>query len=508
MADSGGHEDQVPLALRLLEVAAWVTDAVDPDGVLRRAAEGLHEVLGADSAVAYAYHARERALELRASVGATPRVRPYVPIRSHGVTSRLLRALAPLAVPDCAADPSVKPELVLAGVRAFVGLPLLRDRSLRAVLYANFHRPREFTPELLALLGAFARQASAALDRAEAHRALRVARDRMIFSLAEAVDARDHPTGGHSRRIQAVACAVGQRLGLSPDQMESLEVAALLHDIGKIGVRDAVLLKPGELSREERLEVEQHSLIGARILAAAGLPEEVVEAVRHAHEWFDGTGYPAGLAGDRIPLLSRIVAVADAFEAITADRPYRRGTTWEDALRELERQAGRQFDPRVVDALRQVLSDARQQERLSAELSAVSSPGTDPTTHLHPAEASQLLAKSFYALSWHLIAGFEQTAGPLAAERLLDGLPVIPLFEPSGSGDGAVSVSHATVLRRLEQYRAQMREMVGHVQRVCGDRICRNLVHEAVRGLPPELQEACAFLLQGVLPAPSNGNPA
>lgn len=252
MVEPVWHGEQASLALRLLEVAAWVTDTPDPDGVLRRAAEGLYGVLSAHSAVAYLYHPRERALELRAAVGAAPRVRPYVPIRTQGITSRLLRALGPLAVPDCSQDPSVKAELLAAGVRAFVGLPLLRDRLVRAVVYVNFARPQGFPPEVLALLGAFARQVSAALDRAEAHRALRVTRDRMILSLAEAVDARDHPTGGHSRRIQAVARAVGQALGLGRDQLESLETAALLHDIGKIGVRDAVLLKPGRLSREER----------------------------------------------------------------------------------------------------------------------------------------------------------------------------------------------------------------------------------------------------------------
>lgn len=432
MRDPAWQGDKTSFALRLLEVVAWVTNAPDPEDVLRRAVQGLYEVPEADSAVAYAYHAREGLWSSGPASALPPRVRPYAPIRNHGVTCGLVQALAPLAVPDCTADPTVKPELVVGGVRAFVGLPLLRERSVRAVVYVNFGRPREFDPELLALLGAFARQTSAALDRAEAHRALRVVRDRMILSLAEAVDARGHPTGSHSRKTRTIARGVGQVLGLSPNQMESLEVAALLHDIGKIGVRDAILLKPGPLSPEERLEVEQHSLIGARILAAAGLPEVVVEAVRHAHEKFDGTGYPAGLAGEHIPLLSRIVAVADAFEAMTSHRPYRRGTDWDRALEELERQAARQFDPRVVGALRQLLSDPAKRQGLATELNAVSFPGWTPP----------------------------------------------------------------------QSYRAQLREMLDHVQRVCGDRICHNLVRETARSLPHELHETCIFLLQGVLVPP------
>lgn len=501
MAQPAAQRESASLALRLLELAAWVTEALDPDRVLHRAAEGLVGVFGAHSAVAYAYHPRERAVELRAAAGAAPRLRPYVPIRTDGVTSRLLRVLGPVAVPDCTRDPGVKQELVAAGVRAFVGIPFVSDRTVRAVLYLNFPQPQDFRPEVLALLAAFARQVSVALDRAEAYRALRVVRDRMIVSLAEAVDARDHPTGGHSRRIQALARAIGQALGLDPELMDYLESAALLHDIGKIGVRDAVLLKPGDLSPDERQEVEQHSLIGARILAAAGLPDEVVEAVRHAHEWFDGTGYPAGLAGDRIPLLSRIVAVADAFEAMTADRPYRRGTTWENALAELERHTGRQFDPRVVAALREVLSDPRRRALLAEEMHAVSRPGLDPTAELHPAEASQLLAKGFYALAWYFIEGLEQTAGSQVAERMLDQLPVIPLFEPSASRDGGVAVSHATVLRRLEQYRQQLQDMVAQAQAVCGERICRSLLEEALRSLPEELQDTGIFLLRGAASA-------
>lgn len=501
MADPVPRGEPGPLALRLLEVASWVTEALDPDRVLQRAAEGLYGVLEAYCAVAYAYHPREAALELRATAGPAPRLRPYVPVRADGVTSRIVRAMAPVAVTDCTRDPKVKPELVASGVRAFVGLPFLRERTVRAVLYVNFSEPRPFSPELLTLLGAFARQVSVSLDRAEAYRALRVTRDRMIVSLAEAVDARDHPTGGHSRRIQALARALGQALGLDPELMGHLETAALLHDIGKIGVRDAVLLKPGQLSEEELHEVQQHSLIGARILAAAGLPQPVVDAVRHAHERFDGTGYPSKLAGDRIPLLSRIVAVADAFEAMTADRPYRRGTSWENALVELERHSGTQFDPRVVAALREVLSDPQRRGELATEIRAAS--GVDPAAELDPAEASQRLAKGFYALAWYFIEGFRQTAGDPAAERMVDRLPVIPLFEPAASGDG-VSVTPATVLRRVRQYREQLRELLDQARVVCGERICRSLMDDALRSLPDDLRAAAAFLLQGV-PAAGDG---
>lgn len=495
MAQPVAWRDQTSLALHLLEAASWVTEAPDPDRVLQRAAEALHRFLQAHSTVAYVYHARERALELRAAFGRVPRLRPYMPVRASGTTSRLLSTSEPVVVSEARTDPAVRPELVAAGVRAFVGLPILHGWTVRAVIYVNFPQPRDFPPEFLAALVAFGRQVSAALDRAEASQALRVARDRIIVSLAEAVDARDHPTGGHSRRIQVIGRAVGQALGLDGDTLAMLETAALLHDIGKIGVRDAVLLKPDHLSPEERREVEQHSLIGARILAAAALPPEVVEAVRHVHERFDGTGYPARLAGERIPLLSRIVAVADAFEAMTADRPYRKGTSWEEALAELEQHAGTQFDPVVVRALPAVLGDPAQRAQIAADITAASSPDADPTLSLHPMEAVSLLAKSFYAFAGYFIEGFEGTAGAALAERLVDQLAVIPLFEPSSRGEGVVA-SRATVLRRLAEYREQLRRLLDQACQVCGERLCKALVEDALRRVPRDLRDTCAFLLR------------
>ncbi len=500
MANRVAWRDGASLALRLLEVASWLTEAEGPDRVLQRAAEGLHRELGAHSTVAYLYHARERALELRTALGRVPRMRPYMPVRAAGITSRLLSTLQPVVVSDSLTDPAVRAELVDAGVRAFVGLPLVREQTVQAVLYVNFPEPTDFPSEFLAALVAFARQVSVALDRAEAARALQVARDRMIVSLVEAVDARDHPTGGHSRRIQVICRAVGQALGLDADALALLETAALLHDIGKIGVRDAVLLKPAQLSSEERREVEQHSLIGARILAAAGLPGEVVEAVRHVHERWDGAGYPAGLAGERIPVLSRVVAVADAFEAMTTDRPYRRGISWEDALSELERHAGSQFDPVVVRALGAVLGDPSRRTEIAAEINAVSPPRADPTLSLHPVEAASTLAKSFYAFAWYFIEGFEKAAGAALAEQLVDQLAVIPLFEPSSEHFG-VMASRATVVRRLKEYRDQLHHLLNQASRVCGERLCDALVEEALRRVPRDLREVCTFLLGSLRPA-------
>lgn len=170
-----------------------------------------------------------------------------------------------------------------------------------------------------------------------------------VRTLAEAVDARDPATRHHSANVAELAVPLCQVLGLDDEQAQMIGLAALMHDVGKIGVRDEVLLKPGPLSSVERAEVEQHARLGERILEPAGLVE-LLPIVRHHHERWDGTGYPDGLVGDEIPLGSRVLAVCDVFETITSGRPYRPAGTAEEAVAEVVACAGTQFDPQVAYA--------------------------------------------------------------------------------------------------------------------------------------------------------------
>ncbi len=169
-------------------------------------------------------------------------------------------------------------------------------------------------------------------------------------ALASAVDARDSRTADHSDRVANHAVAMARRLGLSSQTIAELEVAAGLHDIGKIGVPDDVLMKPGRLTSSQWELMRQHAVVGSSILRSAPFSKAIKEAVRHVHEWWDGHGYPDELKGEQIPLLARILAVADAFEAMTSDRPYRRALSADEAVAELQRMRGVQFDPAIVDA--------------------------------------------------------------------------------------------------------------------------------------------------------------
>ena len=172
-----------------------------------------------------------------------------------------------------------------------------------------------------------------------------------VRALASAIDARDPSTKKHSEHVSGIAVEIGQAMSLSEKEIEQLEWAGLLHDIGKIGIRDSVLLKPGRLTREERMLMNEHPAKGEEILKDVDQLANERPLIRHHHEWYNGSGYPDRLIGEEIPLLARVLHVADAFEAMTASRPYRPvPLSSEEALEELHRYAGIQFDPRVVEA--------------------------------------------------------------------------------------------------------------------------------------------------------------
>ena len=176
-----------------------------------------------------------------------------------------------------------------------------------------------------------------------------------LLSLAEALDLRDTGTADHSRTVGRYCALIAEELGLPPERVQRIEVAGILHDIGKIGLPDAILQKPGPLRKAELAEIRTHPEIGAQILSGRGL-EDLREWVLAHHERPDGLGYPRGLRDEEIPLEAKILAVADAFEAMTADRVYRPGVEERAARIELLRCSGDQFDSRVVAAFLSVLS--------------------------------------------------------------------------------------------------------------------------------------------------------
>jgi response regulator RpfG family c-di-GMP phosphodiesterase len=173
--------------------------------------------------------------------------------------------------------------------------------------------------------------------------------------LAETIESRDPFLRGHARRVAYYASLLAHRLELSQEETEHVRISAFFHDLGKIGVPGELLQRPGALSPAERGQVERHTEIGARLIAPLDVPAQVRAGVRHHHEWWDGTGYPDGLAGQQIPLAARIVAVADAFDAMSSDRPYRRALERPLVEAELRQFSGSQFDPALVKEFAAIL---------------------------------------------------------------------------------------------------------------------------------------------------------
>jgi putative nucleotidyltransferase with HDIG domain len=215
---------------------------------------------------------------------------------------------------------------------------------------------------LWALLLLLARSASSTLRRqttalrersialSESYRRLEESSLEAIESLNATVEAKDPYTAGHSQRVQRIALSVGQELGLSVKELDALRFGALFHDIGKIAIPDALLTKPGRLTDEEYELMKRHSAEGARIVAKFGRLRDSVPIIRHHHERWDGRGYPEGLAGDEIPLPAAVAGLADAWDAMTIERPYQRALTFDEALDEVRTCSGAQFVPVVVDA--------------------------------------------------------------------------------------------------------------------------------------------------------------
>jgi putative nucleotidyltransferase with HDIG domain len=210
-----------------------------------------------------------------------------------------------------------------------------------------------FTEDDLLLADALAAHVSAAIEGAQLFRKQKEFFLKTITILAQAVELRDDYTGGHTQRVTRYATMLAQQLELPEDQVELIKIGTPLHDIGKIGIDDAILRKPGRLTAHEFALMQQHTTKGAEILSTIPEMHPIIPIVRSHHERWDGTGYPDRLAGEEISILARIVAVADAFDAITSNRPYhegRKGRPAQEAFDEMESQSGRQFDPQCVAA--------------------------------------------------------------------------------------------------------------------------------------------------------------
>ena len=237
-----------------------------------------------------------------------------------------------------------------SGIKSFLVLPVFLNKKLSAVITLGRLQVKGYREEDIARARQMADQVAVALSNANLIKELDQLNWGTLKALARTVDAKSSWTAGHSERVTDMALEIGAVLGLTPKNLDTLHRAALLHDIGKIGVPAAVLDKPGKLDDEEYRIIKMHPQIGAKILEPIAAYKKVIPIVLQHHERYDGKGYPAGLSGDAIDIGARILAVADVFDALTSERPYREGWALERVIDLITHEAGRQFDPHIVEA--------------------------------------------------------------------------------------------------------------------------------------------------------------
>ncbi len=252
----------------------------------------------------------------------------------------------------------VYPDPVVPG-DSYALAPLDVDGRLGLIVAAVRHDDDDFGERELRLLGGLAHQAKLAIANASSFEDLERTFVSTVEALANALEANDEYTSKHARWISDLSLRVGADLGLDEIALKRLELGALLHDIGKIGIPTGILTKPGRLTADERAVMETHPTLGERIIAPIDRLQDVRAIVRHCHERWDGRGYPDGLAGEDIPLESRIIFVCDSYHAMTTDRPYRKRLSHPEAVRRLRDASGTQLDPGVVDACLGVIARLR-----------------------------------------------------------------------------------------------------------------------------------------------------
>ena len=247
-----------------------------------------------------------------------------------------------------------------SGLVNLSALPVAAKGKNSGVLLLANKRSGDFNAQDTKLLLSIGQHAGVALENVRLHHELNEAYASTIAVLADAIEAKDAYTRGHCESVMRLAVEVGRRLELKGEKLDEVRYSALLHDIGKIGVPDGILLKPGKLMDEEFMIIQKHPAIGRDLVSRVPTLCRLTDAILHHHEKWDGSGYPDGLAGEGIPLVARIVGAVDAFDAMTTPRPYREPVSHQEAVAELKRCAGTQFDPNIVDLIDQILHQGMQ----------------------------------------------------------------------------------------------------------------------------------------------------
>ncbi len=348
----------------LTEISRTLAMTLDMDAVLHLIIQKAMALLHCQSASLLLVDHEHRELVFKVALGPAGSVLSdqRLPLDT-GFAGYVVRTGQPLIVNDVQNDTRYYRTIeqsTAQTISSILCMPLIKSEQVLGVIEVmNKSDGAPFDDEDRNSLAAFALQSTLALENARLYSELKEAFTDTVRVITNAIEARDEYTAGHSDRVNKIAQEIGRELGWSRERIETLEIGALLHDIGKIGVSDAILHKPGGLTREEYADMKQHPVVGAKVLEKVNALRPVLPYILYHQEHYDGRGYPFGLAGSAIPIEGRLLGVVDAFDAMISNRSYRAGMTIRQALEELVRHRGTQFDPDIVDALVRVASSGR-----------------------------------------------------------------------------------------------------------------------------------------------------
>jgi HD-GYP domain-containing protein (c-di-GMP phosphodiesterase class II) len=332
--------------------------------VLQAIVEGAAKTLNTKKSSLRLFNREKTELIMSVSCGLSKR---YISKRHEikigkSIIGRVADTKMPMVVEDARINNLLEdPQQVInEGISSFLSVPLLMKHTVLGVLTVYSESPHKYTTDEIQLLNSLAVQAAIAIENKRLVAEMKTHLINITRSLAETIEAKDIHTRGHSERTVWYAVSIANEMGMTESAIENIEIATLLHDIGKIGVPEEILLKPGELTQEEFEKIRNHPFTSFNILSSGEFSKEIVTGVSQHHERIDGKGYPNGLSGDEISLEARIIEVADSFEAMVSNRPYRKALDVETAIMELKRCAGKQFDPDVVNAFLRVLEKRKE----------------------------------------------------------------------------------------------------------------------------------------------------
>ena len=320
------------------------------------------------------YDDRREKLVVRASSGLPADADPTLSVApGESVSGTVARSGQPLLIRHVDGSQSVKPISRFGFTRRSVlCVPIkMKDRVLGTIELTNRRGGESFSIDDLEMLQSIANQAAVAIENANLYRDVQRSYLETVLALVQAVEEKDRYTRGHSERVTAFSVKIAGAMGLHPRQIRMIEYAAVLHDIGKIGIDLAIIQKRGRLTPEEFTVVKNHPLIGERIIRPIGFLTDALPAIAQHHEQYDGSGYPRGLTGERMAPEARILAVADAYDAMITERPYRKPLSKRAAVAELLRCSGSQFDPKVVEHFVELLHNDPEIHRVEVEASTV-----------------------------------------------------------------------------------------------------------------------------------------